>query len=243
MKSPDKLLRIISEEIRIFETEVDTHAYDRVKERLDLMTANGDITSAEDAEIRRNLENIIAHNFDSGGYGIFLGSFVPKKTSSLYTDRNEYDRGIPFYQIYSNDGIFAKDSTGDEMWAIVRDNRLKTVMLRKALQRRSMYKDRNDDGGLGVETPVPDFDKFLQNIERERQMRDREKLLQKDKEQIKLKQLEKTVNIKGVSWVIDDAKQIVYKKNNPNTFVKFDDVLEYPDWDDKTKEDILNRIG
>ena len=232
MKSENKILKIINEELKDIETEINTHTLQRLEQRLDSMSANGDITSNEDETIRKNLENIVGYKFDPNkSYGIFLGSFIPNPKSRLYTNKNEYDPGIPFYQIFSNDGIFAKDSTGDEMWGIVRDNTLKTVMLRKRLQRRSANKPRMEDGGLGVDKVIPDFDSFIQRQNDAKQQQEPEK------------QQEKVINIKGVLWKIDDANQRIYKKNTPNTFVDFNDVLDYPEWDDNTKEQILNILG
>jgi hypothetical protein len=238
MKSSEKLLLIINEELQMVETALEGHALDRLKERLDLMTKNGDITPKEDNTIRSTLNNIISYEFaPNKSFGIFLGSFTPNPNSKLYTITNSHNMGVPFYEIYVADkSEILKDSTGDEFWAVIRNNKITTVMLRKRLQREFAGNERNDRGGLGVDHVIPNFDKFIDTINKEKE-------IHKEKEQVRLKQVEKTVNIKGVAWIIDDAKQIVYKKNNPNIFVKFDDVLDYPNWDDQTKEDILNRIG
>jgi len=231
----NKILSIINEEIKIFEADVDGHAFDRIKDRLDRMKNGGDITPEEDAEIRRNLNNILKHEFDSKGYGIFLGSFKPNPKSLLYTDKNEFDPGIPFYQIFSNDGIFAKDSTGDEMWAIVRSNTLKTVMLRKSLQRRSMGKERNQDGGLGVDVPIPNLDRFL-TLEKEKEAISQQKELQRQKED------SGKFIVDGVWWVIDAQKQIIYKKNNPKVFITFDEILNHPEWSQNKREEVFNTV-
>lgn len=241
----NKVLSIINEEIKLFETEVDPHALLRLQQRLDLMSNNGDITPKENDTIRKNLNNIVTYEkfIPNKSYGFLLGTFKPNPKSKLYTITNKQNPGIPFYEINTPDDSneLLKDSTGDEFWAIVRNNVITTVMLRKRLQRESAGEERtvsgeHGKGGLGVDYVVPDFDKFLQLIEKEKQ-------IQKDKEQAKLQLQEKIVNINGVLWVIDDANQRVYKKNNPNIFVAFDDVLDYPDWDDETKNDILNHIS
>lgn len=234
MKKPTKLQKIIQEELQ--KIEVDKHAADRVRARLDRMARDGDITKQEEAEIRRNLENVVNYKFDNKDYAIFLGSFVPNPNSPSYTDNNQYDPGIPFYQIYSNDGVFAKDSTGDEMWAIVRDQQLKTVMLRKSVQRRSANKARNDDGGLGVDMPIFNFDEFMQKREQQR-VQQQQTQARKEAELKKLKQ------INGVWWKVDDNKKVVHQKNKPDNFVKFDDIISYPNWDDETKEDIIGRMN
>jgi len=233
MKSENKILKIINEELKSLETEIDTHALLRLEQRLDLMSNNGDITQRENDIIRKNLDNIISHNFDPNiSYGIFLGSFIPNPKSKLYTNANKFNPGISFYEIKSDRDELLKDSTGDEFWAIVRKNRIKTVMLRKRLQRASAHKDRMDDGGLGVDKVIPNFDNYLQQQTDAKQQ-------QKEPE----KQQEKVINIKGVLWKIDDINKRLSKKNNPNTFVSFDDVLDYPDWNDNTKEQILNILA
>jgi hypothetical protein len=238
----NKLLEIINEELRIFETEIDPHAVDRLKERLDKMSSNGDITPEEYGNIKKNLDDVLAFDFDSRDYGILLGTFTPNPKSSLYTIKNPQDMGTPFYTINLPDkNEILKDSTGDEFWGIVRGNVLKTVMLRKRKQRQFAGEKRTASGeqgkgGLGVDVIISNFSEHLAALERE-------KLIQKEKEQVKFKLAEKTIRINGVLWVIDDVQQRIYKKNDPNTFVLFNDVLDYPHWDDRTKEEILKRLG
>jgi len=239
MKKSDKINKIIQEEIQKMGIEVDKHAADQIKARLDRMASDGDITQAEEAKIRGTLDKVLAHEFDNRDYAIFLGSFVPNPNSLLYTDRNQWDMGIPFYEININ----GKDSTGDEMWAIIRDGRLKTVMLRKSLQRRSAGKERFDDGGLGVETPIFDFDAYLQKIEQERQKKEIERLRQQQAQTKKQEELKKLKQIQGVWWKVDDEKKVVHQKNKPENFVKFEDIIDYPNWDDDTKEDLIGRMN
>lgn len=241
MKKPNKINRIIQEEVQ--KIGIDKHAADQVKARLDRMANDNDITKAEYVKIRGTLDKVITHNFDNKDYAIFLGGFVPNPNSTLYTDRNQYNPGIPFYQIYSNDGTFSKDSTGDEMWAIVRDGRLKTVMLRKSLQRRSAGKERYDDGGLGVETPIFDFDVYLNKIEQERQKKEAEKLQQQQHAARKQEELKKLKQISGVWWKIDDKKEIIHQKNKPENFINFEDIIDYPNWNEEIKDDIISRMN
>lgn len=235
MKSEKKVLKIISEEVKLFETEINDHALQRLEQRLDLMSNNGDITQRENLTIRKNLDDVITYDFNPNkSYGIFLGSFVPNPKSKLYTDTNEYNSGIPFYEIYVSDkNEIMKDSTGDEFWAVVRKNRITTVMLRKRLQREFAGNDRMDRGGLGVDFPIFNFDNFKQKADIEKQQ-------QQQKELNKQELNKNLVKIGGVSWEIDNANERIFKKNNPNTFVTFDNFLDYPDWDDNTKEQILN---
>ncbi len=235
MKPENKVLSIINEEINLFETDISGHAFDQMRKRLDRMKSGGDITPEEDAEIRKNLNSILTHEFDSKDYGIFLGAFKPNPKSPLYTITNPYDPGIPFYQIFSDDGVFAKDSTGDEMWAIIRNNVLKTVMLRKSVQRRSMNKERNVDGGLGVDIAIPNLEKFLANEKQKKELF-QQKMLQRQQEE------KSTINVDGVIWAIDTKNQKLYKKNNPNVFVTFDNILNHPAWNENTQEKVFNYV-
>ena len=68
----NKVLSIINEEIKLFETEVDPHALLRLQQRLDLMSNNGDITPKENDTIRKNLNNIVTYE-----------KFIPNKIEGL----------------------------------------------------------------------------------------------------------------------------------------------------------------
>lgn len=224
-------------DIENFQVEIDSHAYNRLKQRLDKMAKNHEITNEENDIIRINLNAIMSYELNPKiDFGIFLGKFIPQPNSLSYTITNSHDPGIPFYQIYSegyNDIIV--DSTGDEFWAIIRKNVLKTVMLRKKLQKRSANKERNDDGGLGVNKVIWDVNKFIANEEIEKQ-----KQILKISE--KQKQEKPTMNINGVIWVIDNELQCISKKNNSMIFVKFDEILDNLDWNDEIKEEIISHI-
>lgn len=235
MKLENKVLSIVNEEINLFETDITGHAFTQIKKRLGEMTSGGDITSEEDARIRNSLNLILSNEFDSKSYGIFLGAFKPNPNSKLYTTTNKHDPGIPFYEIFGDDGIFAKDSTGDEMWAIVRDNEIKTVMLRKNLQRRSMNKGRNDDGGLGVDEVILDMKSYLEN-KKKKEEEQKQKIQQKEKEN------QRIINVDGVLWVMDADTERLYKKNNPSVFVSFNNIENHPAWDEKTQDIVLNRV-
>lgn len=236
MKPQSKVISIINEEINLFETDVSNHAYKQIDSRLNEMTAGADITPEEEAEIRKNLNLILSNEFDSKDYGIFLGSFKPNPNSPLYTIRNSHDPGIPFYQIFdSNDKLFKKDSTGDEMWAIVRKNVLQTVMLRKSVQRRSMHKGRNDDGGLGVDEVILNLETHIEN---EKKKREQEKLKSQEKQNEK----QKIMNVEGVLWVIDAQNQKLFKKNNPQISVSFDEIHNHPAWNEKTQDAVFNTV-
>jgi len=235
MEIDERLISIINDEILLFESDVSGHAYERIKKRLDTMKYSGDITPEEYEQIRKNLNLILSNNFDSKSYGIFLGKFKPNPNSIYYTNKNIYDPGIPFYQIISNDGIFAKDSTGDEMWAIVRDNVITTIMLRKSTQRKSVENERGEDGGLGVDVVIKNIEDYLAKKKEKNEI---EKLKQYQKEEEK----KKIININGIFWVIAPNEEILYKKNNPKHYITFDDIFDYPEWNNEVKEKVLDYI-
>jgi len=138
--------------------EITEHALERIMERLETMTSNNDITEEESEEIKRNLKNIINFDFNRySSYGIMIGRFNINPNSSLITKKHK--TGI-YYEINSLDHMdVIRDSTGNEFWGIVRNNRLVTAFLRKTIQRKTAEKQRND-GGLGVDEVIDDFDKF-----------------------------------------------------------------------------------
>jgi hypothetical protein len=229
--SPNKVLSIINEEINIFETEISVHSYQRIKERLNSMTTNNDITPQEAANIERNLSRVINYDFKPDkSYGILLGKFNINPSSTLVTTKH---KSGTYYEINSADQHdIVKDSTGNEFWGIIRENRLVTVFLRKTIQRQTAEQPR-DMGGLGVDTVIDNFEKYLQNIDSEKQLQQQKELE---------KQQQKVLRINGVWWEIDNDNQRIYKKNNPNVFVHFNDILDYPEWNDEIKDEILNMV-
>lgn len=157
----NRIFSIINEEIKIFEATVSSHAYLRIKERLKTMVSNKDITPQEAIDIDRNVNNIVNHNFNPNkSYGILLGKFNINPNSSLVTNRH---RSGEYYEINSlSSGDVIRDSTGNEFWGIVRNNRLITIFLRKNVQRQTAERPRNM-GGLGVDLVIDDFNQYLKN--------------------------------------------------------------------------------
>jgi hypothetical protein len=151
---------IIKEEINIYESEISSHAYKRIKERLKTMSNNNDITSQEAMNIDRNVNNIINYNFNPNkSYGIMLGRFNINPDSTLTTTRHKTGS---YYEINSFDySDIIKDSTGNEFWGIIRGNKLITVFLRKSIQRNTAEQPRNM-GGLGVDVVIDDFNLYRQ---------------------------------------------------------------------------------
>jgi hypothetical protein len=152
---------IINEEIYIYESEISSHAYGRIKERLTTMSNNNDITPQEAVNIDKNVNNIINYRFNPNkSYGIMLGRFNINPDSALTTTRHKTGS---YYEINSSDyNDIIKDSTGNEFWGIIRGNKLITVFLRKSIQRNTAGQPRNM-GGLGVDVVIDDFNLYRQN--------------------------------------------------------------------------------
>jgi hypothetical protein len=138
--------------IQNFKTQITEHAYGRLKERLSGMTRENDITTEEAKSIENNLNHILICGFDKNkSFGIKLGTFKINPNSKLLTKKHK--SGI-YYEINSLDKFdIVLDSTGNEFWGIVRNNRLITVFLRKTVQRTTANQPRNM-GGLGVEKVI-----------------------------------------------------------------------------------------
>lgn len=141
-----------------FKTSITEHAYTRIKERLERMTRNNDITIDESNIIETNLNNVLKRGFTTDkSFGIKIGSFRINPKSTLVTEK--HNSGV-YYEIYSSDSFdVVKDSTGNEFWVIVRNNNLVTAFLRKTVQRRTANKPRNE-GGLGVDYVIDDISKM-----------------------------------------------------------------------------------
>jgi hypothetical protein len=115
---------------QVSETHDTMHLSDRLVERLSSMN-DEDITPEVKQRIIKNLEITKKVNFPVGkGFAILLGSFKINPKSKLFVDVN----GRGYYRIID---LFGKDSTGDQIWAVVRDNSIVTLMLRKRIQSQS----------------------------------------------------------------------------------------------------------
>jgi hypothetical protein len=122
---------LLKEKLReLTETHDTMHLSDRLAQRLGSMD-DEDIVSDVRERILNNLETIKKINFPVGkGFAILLGSFKINPKSKLFIDVN----GRGYYQIVD---LFGKDSTGDQIWVVVRDNSIVTLMLRKRIQSQS----------------------------------------------------------------------------------------------------------
>jgi hypothetical protein len=130
------------------------HSNDRIKERIKVFS---------DSDISPNIKNQIFNNIDllnridlnpSKSYGIMIGSFNPNSKSPHYVDVN----GKGYYQIM-DDGVI-HDSTGDQLWVVVRENKATTVMLRKSIQTRDINHNKEK---LMVDEIIRDLPTYLNN--------------------------------------------------------------------------------
>jgi len=110
----------------IIEAEDSIHLLDRVRGRIDSMM-DEDLNPQVKQQILMNLDKVLTMDFPPNkSFGILLGEFLPKPSSNLYVEVG----GIGYYQIME----FGVDSTGDQIWVVVRNNRVTTLMLRKRIQ-------------------------------------------------------------------------------------------------------------
>jgi len=221
---------ILKEEI-VQEAVLNQHALERVEQRLNSMKIDNDLSYGEEQIITNNLQKILSYEFNPNkSFGILLGTFKPNPESRLYTDTNGWNPNVPFYEIYGQglDDV-VKDSTGDEFWAVVRNNVITTVMLRKKSQREFALNDREDNGGLGVGVVSTNVDNLIAKEEEEK-----EKLLSKPNKKNNI------IRINNTQWVVDGKNEKVYQKNKPNRFVHLDNIFNH--FDDKTCEEILSKL-
>ena len=248
MNNTNKLVSIIQEELKIIEAQVNPHANFRIDGRLNKMVVNKFLTITEAQITAKNLSTVVATDLDpEKSFGIRLSKFHVNINANQVSGVMEIskDANKSYYRIYQEDvDDIVKDSTGNEFWAIVRNDRLVTIFLRKDYQRRSAHMSRNDDGGLGVTDVIDDIDNYIKNGHKtDADLRKESGLQQqRDREASNQEKARKEIMIDGVKWFIDDVNNRIYKKNNPNIFIILDDILDYQGWSDEIKNDILDRM-
>lgn len=128
------------------------HSLERVRERI-LKMGDVDIDSDRKDRILTDLELVKEFNFpDYESFIIFLGDFKPNPKSTLY------DKG--YYKIV--DIVTNKDSTGDQIWAIVRKNKIETVMLKKHTQTKN---EKQIEFGNNVDNVIWNINKYIKGKE------------------------------------------------------------------------------
>ena len=106
---------------------VHKHLTERFENRINRMPVDA-MSSKVKEEIADNLSKVILSELDSSkSYGFKLCDLDVNEKSDLCISI----KGRKYIRI--ND-FMGRDSTGNQIWAIVRDNQIKTIMLRKAIQ-------------------------------------------------------------------------------------------------------------
>ena len=129
MENKKFLKKLVREGIskHLEEAKDSKHALERVKNRIQKMS-DVDMNPATKARILNNLQTVRMTDFPMGeSFIILLGGFKVNPESPLYIKVKNRE----YYRI--ND-LTNKDSTGDQIWAVIRDNKVVTVMLRKKIQ-------------------------------------------------------------------------------------------------------------
>jgi hypothetical protein len=110
-----------------------SHSLDRFNDRF-MKLNDGDITDGEKNRITKNLEHIKRYDFpENQSFGILLGEFNikefnPKRHWKVGVVKK---RDVMYYSIKDKDGL---KSVGNQIWAIVRDNEIVTIMFRRSSQ-------------------------------------------------------------------------------------------------------------
>jgi len=113
-----------SKKVKLTDTK---HMIERIKSRFDSMTEY-DIPPNTRRSILNNLNKLKENRYEvNKSYAVLLGKFDINSKSSFYKNVN----GREYYSIID---LFGKDSTGDQIWVIIRSGQIKTFMLRKEIQ-------------------------------------------------------------------------------------------------------------
>jgi hypothetical protein len=120
-----KLLNIYNSLItEVIET---AHLFDRLKERLGNLSEI-EISSMDRTHLERYIEIISKMNFSPRhSFAIKLMDLYIDPQSSLYVK-------VGGREYYTMDDFLGRDSTGNEIWCVIRNNRIITIMLRKSIQ-------------------------------------------------------------------------------------------------------------
>lgn len=106
------------------ESSSTTHFKQRLKNRLNSI----DLPSKDIIRINSQLKQINRTRFPKDeSFAIRLIRFNPDPNSSAYYEKN----GRAYYKVVDERG---RDSTGNELWIVIRNNNIVTFMLRKSIQ-------------------------------------------------------------------------------------------------------------
>ena len=110
----------------LFESIESEHLTQRFEGRINQMPSNA-IPNKIKRQIFKNLKRVENIDFGNKSYGIRLAELQINPNSEMFLDI----KGRKYYRI--ND-FLGKDSTGNEIWVIIRRNKIGTIMLRKDIQ-------------------------------------------------------------------------------------------------------------
>jgi len=123
-------MRIKKKNIILKEVANTNHEIERLKSRFSVFTPE-DLSNADKVKILRNISLLNSLELNPReSYGVRLGDFQINPNSKYY-----FKIGDREYYRLNNELV--KDSTGNEFWVIVRNNRITTFMLRKEVQSNS----------------------------------------------------------------------------------------------------------
>jgi len=213
-------MSFIKEQFRavLLEVETSAHFFDRIEQRIHGL--KNDLSSGEMKGTMNSINLLRNYDFPSGNFAVRVGKFRPNPDSELYVSVGRDGRG--YYQIM--DDAVLTDSTGDEIWAVVRDNKVTTVMLRKTIQTKDVA--HNNDR-MDVDHSIYNLEKFI-NSKKEA----KEKSKPKDKGLV--------LNLGGVKWKVDLENETIFKKNKPQEVYGLFDFLDK--LDEPSQEKILNYL-
>lgn len=142
------------------------HSLDRIKQRIAVFS-DEDISPKEKERIFDNLTLLGDINLNpKKSFGVLIGTLIPNKFSDYFVDVN----GRGYYTIIDDKVI--KDSTGNQVWAIVRGNDVTTVMLRKEVQTAD---DEKNKFSLDVDDIIKNLPSYIQKMTKQASVTPKEK--------------------------------------------------------------------
>jgi hypothetical protein len=106
------------------EAGASAHFKERRKQRLNSLK----LPSKDIIHINRQFKKISRTKFDPDkSFAYRIIKFEPDPSSPMFVEVN----GRPYYRVVDENG---NDSTGDELWAVIRNNEIVTFFIRKSIQ-------------------------------------------------------------------------------------------------------------
>jgi hypothetical protein len=217
-----KFIKKLLRETLLSEAEIDRHTLDRIKGRIKVMS-DDDLPAQYRERIMYNFNRLEKLDFPlDKSYAVLLGNFTPNPASEhSYKDPKN---GEMYYRIISDPVL--KDSTGNQFWVIIRNNTVKTFMLRKDWQTKPNTLNAEK---LRVDFSIENLDVIKQNndpnVNTSKQSSSKSKSI---------------VVINGIKWVVNSNDETIFKKNKPTEKHKIEDMLKQVD--KPTQDKILSLL-